>query len=191
MRWQRRLGYVLTHLGLGLSHLHGMAWANLRGRPDGFWVSAEVEVGTRLCRHVALLRKAPRIVLLTLCGLSTKSGTVGVGASPSLGRLLCIRHVPSRISSFLHLAGGFVEICSRDISLLMSFAGELVSRWTFYSVCGCYGVGRHRLKSHDNLEGTLAHSLTPLKIVRELGNIEQLSPISLVSAYVVLKIHLE
>lgn len=77
-----------------------------------------------------------------------------------------------RITLFLHLTGGLVDICSRDIRLLVPFTSELVGHWAFSSVCRGYSIGRRRLESYDDLEGTLAGNLTPLKIIGELGNVE-------------------
>lgn len=90
-----------------------------------------------------------------------------------------------RISSFLHSSCGFVETSSCDVCFLVPFAGELVSPWAFSTISRGYGIERHRLKPHDDLERTFAHSLALLKNVGELGNIQQLSPISLVSDHVV------
>lgn len=67
----------------------------------------------------------------------------------------------------------------------MSLAGELVSHWAFFSINWDYGIGHHRLESHYNHERTLARSLTLLKIIQKLSNIEQLCPILLVIAYII------
>ena len=66
-----------------------------------------------------------------------------------------------------------------------------MSPWAFSTISRGYGIERHGLKPHDDLERTFAHSLALLKNVGELGNIQQLSPISLVSDHVVPQIHLE
>ena len=54
----------------------------------------------------------------------------------------------------------------------MPFASELVYRVAFPSVSRGYDIGDHGLESHDDLEQTLARSLTSLQVIRKLGDVE-------------------
>ena len=133
---------------------------------------AEVGVDMRCCPHVVQLGKVPCSVSLTPCELSATSWIVGVEVWSWLDHLPCTQHAASLYPLTFSYSSWLCRGSSRDVCFFVPFVGELVCYGVFSSISWGYDIGGHRLKSYDDLERTLARSLTSLQVVRKLGNVE-------------------